>query len=194
MLPKTIEELDAIRDECRKMVTRRAGLSAGVAVVPIPGLDLGADATLLMEMIPAINRSFGLTPEQIEQLDPQTKGITLVAITSISSEMVGKVVSKQVVMRILQKLGTRMVTKTATRFVPILGQVVAASMSFSAMKLVGDAHVDDCYEVARRALQEKAAARTKNPRTKKAKIPPQSQVEAKPKRTPKQKSRTANPS
>jgi hypothetical protein len=55
------------------MVTSRAGLSAGAAMVPIPGADIGADVTLLLEMIPAINRKFGLTPEQIDQLDPQIK-------------------------------------------------------------------------------------------------------------------------
>lgn len=73
MLPRTIEELDALRGECKSMVTSRAGLSAGAAMVPIPGADIGADVTLLLEMIPAINRKFGLTPEQIDQLDPQIK-------------------------------------------------------------------------------------------------------------------------
>lgn len=153
MAPTTLEELDSLRDECKKMVMKRAGLSAGAAVVPIIGLDIGADMSLLLEMIPAINRKFGLTPEQIDQLDPQVKHVTLVAITSIGSEAIGKVITKQVIMRILRGLGTRVATKTATRFIPILGQMLAASMSFSAMKMVGDAHVDDCYEVARRTLQ-----------------------------------------
>ncbi len=40
---QTLEELEQVRRECRKMVTRRAGLSAGAAVIPIPGLDIGTD-------------------------------------------------------------------------------------------------------------------------------------------------------
>jgi len=36
--------------------------------------------------------------------------------------------------------------------VPILGQALAASISFGAMKLLGNAHVDDCYAVAKKAL------------------------------------------
>jgi len=164
MLPTTIEELDAVRDECKKMVTKRAGLSAGAAVIPILGLDLGADMSLLLEMIPAINRKFGLTPEQIEQLDPQVKRVTLVAVTSIGSEMVGKVITKQIIMRILRSLGARVATKSMTRFIPILGQALAASMSFTAMKMVGDAHVDDCYEVALRALQKGPVPRVQRSR------------------------------
>ena len=148
----TLEQLEALRAECRAMVTRRAGLSAGAAVVPLLGIDIGADAALLLEMIPAINRKFGLTPEQIDTLDPQLKKIMLVAITSIGSEMIGKVVTRQLIMRALSRMGVRLASKSAVKFVPLLGQAVAASISFGAMRMIGNAHVDDCYEVAKQAL------------------------------------------
>lgn len=163
MLPQTLEELNAIRDECKSMVTRRAGLSAGAAVIPIPGVDIGADVSLLLEMIPAINQKFGLTPEQIEQLPLQLKKITVVAITSVGSEMVGKLVTKHVLIQVLKKVGVRVTTRTFVRFIPVLGQAIAASISFAAMKLVGNAHVEDCYTVvlntqhASQALSHEAA-------------------------------------
>lgn len=152
MLPRTIEELNALRDECKSMVTTRATLSAGAAVIPIPGADIGADVTLLIEMIPTINRKFGLTPEQIDNLDPQIKKIILVAITSIGSELIGKMVTKQLIMQVLKSVGIRVTTKSVAKFIPILGQVLAASISFGAMKMVGNSHVDDCYEVAKKAI------------------------------------------
>jgi len=152
MLPQTLEELNAIRDECKAMVTRRAGLSAGAVVIPIPGIDIGADVSLLMEMIPAINEKFGLSPQQIEQLPLQMKKITVVAITSVGSEMVGKMVTKHVLLQILKKVGVRVTSKAFVRFIPILGQTVAAGVSFGAMKMVGNAHVEDCYKVVRETL------------------------------------------
>lgn len=152
MLPQTLEELNAIRDECKSMVTRRAGLSAGAVVIPIPGVDIGADVSLLLEMIPAINQKFGLTPQQIDQLPLQLKKLTVVAITSVGSEMVGKMVTKHVLLQILKKVGVRVTGKAFVRFIPILGQAVAASISFGAMKMVGDAHVEDCYKVIRETL------------------------------------------
>ena len=152
MLLRSIEELNALRDECKSMVTTRASLSAGAAVIPLPGIDVGADVTLLLEMIPAINRKFGLTPEQIDDLDPQFKKITLVAITSIGSELIGKMVTKQLIMQVLKRIGVRVATKSAAKFIPILGQVLAATISFGAMKMIGNSHVDDCYEVAKKAL------------------------------------------
>ena len=148
----TIDELERIRDECKSMVTARAGLSAGAAVVPIPGADVGADVMLLLEMIPAINRRFGSSSEQIDLLDPQVKKMILVAATSIGSEMIGRVLTKQVIMQVLKRIGIRVATKQVAKYIPFLGSAVAASISFGAMKLVGNSHADDCFEVAKRAL------------------------------------------
>ncbi len=152
MPPRTLDELNAARDECKAMVTRRAGLSAGAAVIPIPGIDIGADVSLLVEMIPAINAKFGLTPDQINGLDPQVQKIMLVAISSIGSELVGRLVTQKLVMQVLKRVGVRVATKSVTRFVPIVGQVLAASISFGAMRMLGNSHVDDCYEVAKKFL------------------------------------------
>lgn len=152
MLPRTLEELDALRDECRAMVTRRAGLSAGAAVLPIPGLDLGADIALLAELIPAINRKFGLDAAQVQGLDPQVQRIVLVAATSLGNNLIGQWVTRQLIVQTLQRLGIRVAGKTAAKFVPVLGQALAASVSFGAMKMLGNAHVEDCYRVAKQAL------------------------------------------
>ena len=70
MLPKDPKKLEQVRRECRGMVLRRATTSAGASVIPLPGLDIAADIGLLLQLLPAINRKFGLSPEQIEKLDP----------------------------------------------------------------------------------------------------------------------------
>lgn len=152
MIPTTSQELEAIRDECKSMVTKRAGISAGAAVIPVPGADVGADIALLLEMIPMINRKFGLAPEQIDQLDPHIKQKILVIATSIGSQMVGKLVTKELLMVVLKRIGIRVATKQVVKYIPFLGQALAATISFGAMKLVGNSHVDDCFEVAKRAM------------------------------------------
>ena len=160
MIPSSLKELERVRDECKSMVTTRAGLSAGAAIVPVPGADIGADVMLLLEMIPMINRKFGLAPEQIDQLDPQIKKLILVAATSIGSDMIGKLLTKEIILQVLKRVGIRVASKQVAKYIPILGQAVAATISFGAMKMVGNSHVDDCFEVAKRALeaQQKSAA------------------------------------
>ncbi len=60
--------------------------------------------------------------------------------------------SQTVVAALVKRVGIRLVGAQAAKFVPILGQAVAASISFGAMKLAGDRHADDCYETAKRTL------------------------------------------
>ncbi len=147
-----LARLDTIRDECRRLVTRRASLSAGVAVVPLPGLDVGSDVVILLKLLPRINERFGLTPAQIDALDTETKRIVMMFIGSVGSTLVGRLITREVVIRMLMKMGVRLSAAGIVKFVPLVGQAVSASISFGAMKMLGDRHIDDCYEVARRAL------------------------------------------
>ncbi|MDQ0087343.1 uncharacterized protein (DUF697 family) [Paenibacillus anaericanus] len=71
MLASSIEELEVLRKQCKKMVTGRAVASGGVAAVPLPGVDAAADIAMLLQLLPAINEKFGLSPQQLEGLDPE---------------------------------------------------------------------------------------------------------------------------
>ena len=151
-----LERLDAIRAECRALVTRRAALSAGAAVVPIPVFDVGTDVAILIKLLPTINERFGLTEAQIDGLDADTKRVVMMFVTGVGSSLIGRLISRELVMKVLMKLGVRVTTKGVVKFVPLLGQAISASISFGAMKLLGNQHIDDCYEVARRTLMQSA--------------------------------------
>ncbi|KIL35426.1 hypothetical protein SD71_14095 [Cohnella kolymensis] len=153
MLPKTLEELDKVRDECKSMVTRRATASGAAAAVPVPAADVAADVGLLLELIPAINKKFGLTDEQIESLDMNTKAIIYSITKKVGTELIGRAITKKLVTAVLRKIGIRVAAKSVVKFVPIIGQVAAAGISFAAMKKVGNAHVDDCYEIVKKYLE-----------------------------------------
>ena len=153
-----LKQLDTIRDQCRALVTRRASLSAGAAVIPIPGLDVGADVAILIKLLPQINERFGLTPAQIDRLDTDTKRVVMMFITGLGASLVGRLVTRELVIKVLMKLGVRVTTKGIVKCVPFLGQALSASISFGAMKLLGNQHIDDCYEVARRTLLARSDA------------------------------------
>jgi uncharacterized protein (DUF697 family) len=158
MLPITIEKLNEIRDECKSMVTGRATLSAGAATVPIPGADIAADIPILLELIKSINKKFGLSAEQIDNSSAERKSFILATATTVGSELIGTALTKQVITKLLKKVGIRVATKSVAKYVPFLGSALAASISFGAMKMLGNSHVDDCYEVAKRAMLEHNAA------------------------------------
>jgi len=157
-LPRSPAELDAVAARCRSMVTKRALASAGAVLVPLPGLDLAADVALLTELIPAINREFGLTPNQIERLSPRAKALLYKAIVAFGGAMVGRVVTRDLILQALAAVGMRITTKTAARFVPIAGQVVSAGLSYTAMRFVGISHIRDCRRVIEVVLAEQGFA------------------------------------
>jgi hypothetical protein len=137
------------------MVTRRALASAGAVLVPLPGLDLAADVALLTELIPAINREFGLTPDQIEHLSPRAKALVYKAIVAFGGAMVGRVITRDLILQALTVVGMRVTTKTAAKLVPIAGQAAAAGLSYTAMRFVGRSHIRDCRRVIEAVLAER---------------------------------------
>jgi hypothetical protein len=153
MLPRNLEELDRVKNECFGMVTQRAALSAGGTLVPLPGVDIAVDVGLLMELLPAINRRFGLAKDQIEEFDPRLKIFIYQVIIDIGGKLVGQVITKQLLMQILKRVGIRVAAKSVAKFIPFLGQADAAGLSFGAMTIVGNSHVMDCYRVAEHIIK-----------------------------------------
>ena len=149
-----IAKLDQIRDDCRKMVTRRALISAGAAVVPIPGADLVADVGLLTNLLPAVSKRFELDHEKVEKLDPNRAQQILVIASSLGNGVIGRLVTKELVIKLLRRVGMRVATASAAKYVPVVGSALAGGLSFGAMKLVGNAHIDDCYKTARAMIVE----------------------------------------
>ncbi|KZE31780.1 hypothetical protein [Crenobacter luteus] len=152
-VPVPLPDLDALRAECRAMVRRRAALSASVAVVPLPGVDVATDLTLLMELIPAITLRFGLTPQQIDGLPLEKQALVYGVVKKAGSLLIGRVVTQELLLTVLKKVGVRLTVKQVARFVPVLGQAAAAGLSYGAMVYLGHTHIEHCYRVAR-ALRE----------------------------------------
>jgi uncharacterized protein (DUF697 family) len=150
VLPATRRDIDATARTCRKLVTRRALVSAGAAVVPVPGIDVAVDFGLLVKMLTEINEAFGLTPEQIENLAPRRRLSVQRAVSMLGGSAVGRAITRQLVAMLVKRVAARVATKQVTKYVPIAGQAVAAGLSFTAIKLLGDRHVADCIEVAER--------------------------------------------
>jgi uncharacterized protein (DUF697 family) len=148
VIPATRRDIAQIASDCRKLVTRRAMISAGASVVPLPGVDVAVDVAVLLRMIEQINQRFGLTPQQIEQLAPQRRLFAYKAAMGVGSALIGRIVTRELVIKLLKTVGVRLSVKQAAKYVPFAGQAVAASLSFAALKALGDRHVEDCVRVA----------------------------------------------
>jgi uncharacterized protein (DUF697 family) len=149
VVPGEADDLQAIARRCRQRVARGALLAAGVAAVPVPGLDWVTDVGVLMRLLPRISADFGLTPAQIERLAPERRIVVYKAISAGSGMLVGKVVTRELVLRLVQMVGLRLTTQQAAKFVPLAGQAVSAALTFTALRYVCEQHIQQCLAVAR---------------------------------------------
>lgn len=129
----------------KKFVTQRALVTAGASAIPIPGINVTVDVTMLMSILNFINQEFGLTPQQIQHLSTDKQ----VQITVTGSAWAGKLITKSLVLAVLKKLSIQMTAAQAAKWVPIAGQVAAAGLSFAALKWIGNQHIQDCARIAR---------------------------------------------
>jgi len=152
VVPGTPAQIDVVVRQCRRLVTRRALVAAGVAVVPLPGIDWVTDVAVLMKLIPEINAAFGLSPEQVERLAPDRRLVVYKAISAGGGLLVGRLVTRELIMRLLRFVGVRLTTQQAAKYVPIAGQAVSAALTFSSLKFVCEQHIQQCVEVSRQLM------------------------------------------
>ena len=152
VVPGTPAQIEAAARDCRRMVNRRSLVAAGVAVVPIPGIDWLTDVGVLLKLIPDINRTFGLTPEQVERLSPDRQLVVYKALSAGGSLLVGKLITREVILQVLKIVGVRLTTQQAAKYVPVAGQALSALLTYSALRFVCEQHIRQCIAIAQQLM------------------------------------------
>lgn len=162
--------------QSRKLVARKALLAAAASAVPLPGIDWAADAALLSRLVPQISAEFGLSVTQVETLAPQQRERIQKAATTVGALLVGRLVTRDLLMALAKHAGLRLTTKQATKYVPVAGQIVSAGLGYAALRALGEQHIKDCVKVAR-AVQfalpsppDKTQIGSENPQEKKPQL------------------------
>jgi uncharacterized protein (DUF697 family) len=152
-MPAAADEIARVREQCRRLVKKRAAISAGVAAVPLPGVDILADLTAFATMVEEINKAFGLTPQQIERLQPRVRIVAYEAVASLGGMLVGKLITRELVLRIFKKSGIKLAAKTVAKVVPLAGQVASAAIGFALFRQMGYQHVESCVKVVQQVAK-----------------------------------------
>ena len=143
--------MEAAVKRSRKLLNKRALVAAAASAMPVPGLDWAVDAAMLSKLIPEINKEFGLTPAQLDLLDPKKRDQVQKAVALVGSVLIGKFISKDLVIKAATKIGVRLSTKQLAKYVPFAGQIVSAAVGFAAIRYFGEEHMKDCIRVAQKA-------------------------------------------
>ena len=136
-------ELDQIKGECRKKVSNYALMSGVNGINPIPGVDMGIDAGIYLKMMAEVRSSFGLDDAIEAKLNSYEMFLPLL-------KKVFDYATKEGLTILIKSMGKKYLGKSVAKYVPIIGQGVAAAASYGMFKYIGNAYVDDCYELAKK--------------------------------------------
>jgi len=136
-----------------------AAASATVAAVPIPGLSVAVDLSLMVAVVSQYVVGFGLDESSLRRLAAST-GVPFNDLTAVIKSVLAK---SNITKDLLIKLLTQCVSTSAliaaeegSRFIPLLGIPVAMTLSFTvtyrALKFFLDTLADEAQRVFIRAL------------------------------------------
>lgn len=161
-LPEQIDaklDLDKVKQECQELVKSRAKVSAGVAVVPVPFLDVAVDAGLLSKILPQITKKFQLI-DDVNQLD-ESEDQLFKNLKDRALSFAGLVATRGMAKKTIQGFGGRIAAKQITKFVPLGGQLVSAGLGYMIFKKIAFDHIDECYRLAKH-IQNSQEAQNQN--------------------------------
>ena len=69
----------------------------------------------------------------------------------VGSVLIGKFIGRDLIIKATTKIGTRLATKQVAKYVPLAGQIVAATVGYAAIRYFGEEHMKDCIRVAKQA-------------------------------------------
>lgn len=151
-------DLEKIRRECQELVKSRAKVSAGMATIPVPFLDVAVDATLLTKLLPEISERFGLIESKADAAHIDSKDDRFNSFKDSILSFGGLVATRGIAKKTFQGFGGRMLTRQIKKFIPLGGTVVAATMSYMVFKKIAFNHIDECYKLAKK-LQKNPKAK-----------------------------------
>ena len=156
-IPNTIDpnlDLEQVKKECLAMVKRRARVSAGVAIVPVPFFDVAVDASMLTMLLPEISERFGLLKDRQGAIDLESREVHWKELKNRTVDFAGLMATRNIVKKTVQGFGGRIAAKQVTKFIPLGGQLVAGTMGYMIFKKIATDHINECYNLAKDIQQK----------------------------------------
>ncbi|WP_251516065.1 MULTISPECIES: DUF697 domain-containing protein [Staphylococcus] len=147
-LPVTSDDIAERRQRAQTLVKKKSMLSSGVSVVPIPGLDFGVDIKLMKDIIEDINKIYGVDHNQVSTMGDDMRERVFAAAAVQGSQFIGKKISEALLKMVVKDVAKRVAAKQ-TKWFPIVGQAISASLSYYFMKKMGDEHIEKCEKVVK---------------------------------------------
>jgi GTP-binding protein EngB required for normal cell division len=141
----------------RKIIQREVYIGAALSAIngfnPIPGADIAIDLSALAGILVRIRAHYGLSDARLErylQYAPAVKALT---------DKVLKYATREGLLLLARRFASRQLEKQVTKYIPFIGQAVAASVGYGITLQVGFEFLDTCHELALQVMRAELKTR-----------------------------------
>lgn len=122
-----------------------AALSALGAVIPVGGVSIAVDTSLLLVMVREFADGFMLSADQLQALHGEISQTSeIVQLLNLA----GNMMTQQFIMESMSLFATETVVEELSRFIPIIGTGIAASLSFIVTYKMAKKILDELKKIA----------------------------------------------
>lgn len=129
-----------------------AGLSAANGLNPIPFADVAADIAVLVKFGHEVTSIYGLTQQQLEFIKRFLGPQAVPSLLAKAAQFTAKYLAKEGIIAVLKRIATRTTVKTASKYVPFVGPLVAAGIGWKSTFMLCGQLVDEAHELAKEIL------------------------------------------
>ncbi|CEF49308.1 unnamed protein product [uncultured bacterium] len=163
--PLTEDLLRKKRQAAEKIVSNYAILAAANAFNPVPGFDVSVDVGVLALMANKVVAAYGISDEQLNRTTRRRIAATTMTTIRNLAKPVTAYLAREGILVILRRLGTNIATRSAAKWVPLVGQAVASYVGYKLTISFGTSLIDDCESVVKAVAQVLHVAETGGERT-----------------------------
>ncbi|XP_068608345.1 interferon-inducible GTPase 5-like [Brachionichthys hirsutus] len=153
----SLEVINKKKSTFQDEITAYAIMSAGGAILPIPGLSIALDLTLLATVTMQYTTGFGLDEGSLKTLSASS-GVPLADLKSvITSPLASNKITPDLISNLLLKCASTaalLAAEEGFRFIPIIGSLVAAPLSYKVTQNALQTFLDMLAEDAQRVFKK----------------------------------------
>jgi small GTP-binding protein len=141
----------------RKVIEREvhvcAALSAANGFNPIPGADLAIDLSTLAGLLVRIRGHYGLSDKRLERY------LQVAPAAKIVVDKLLAYATREGLMRLLRRFASQTLQRQVSKYIPLVGQTIAAMVGYGVTLQVGFEFLDTCHKLAREVMEAELAQR-----------------------------------
>lgn len=135
---------------CEKYVSIASLAAAANGINPVPGVDVAVDVSIIIKLFKEIRDYYGLSDDSLDTLKKSS-----IPVVGRLANNVLQYATKEGILILLKNFAARETLKEFAKYIPIVGQLIAAGLGYTITLQVGNSYLNDCHNLAEEKIKQK---------------------------------------